>query len=320
MSPPASTLNPTGPTNAISLDLEPHHHHKCHYSLLSQDLGEACVFLAWVFRCLTLFRPSLTHFIDAGGSRGASQLTILTHLMHQLNHDIRSDPPERPCTVFDMIGGVGSGGFIAILLVVFGLTVEDTLEEFINLSVNILGKQDIDAETRTTVLLKYIDDLLTKYEIDPTLRLLDGNNRSKGCKLAVAISYRSNAGSVCFLRNYITRQGQAPNLTIAEAILATVATPPLFTSTQVLKSTTTFDYIGEDWALSNPTREIIAEAHEAFGADEKVACLLSLGCGHAGIFAAPDSSSMKEWNKLLERLAMDGERKAESLGSHMGPL
>ncbi|KIM27338.1 hypothetical protein M408DRAFT_24562, partial [Serendipita vermifera MAFF 305830] len=258
--------------------------------------------------------------LDAGGSRGISQLVILDHLMYRLNHDTRSNPPERPCTVFDIIGGVGSGGFIAILLVVFGLTAEDALEEFTDLSVNILDKQDIDAETRTAALRKYVEDLLVKYEIDPNLRLLDVNDRSKGCKLAVAISYKSNAGSIFMLRNYSCRRKRSSNLTISEAILATLATPPLFTSTQVLRNAATFDYIGADWTLSNPTQEIITEAHEAFSADEKVACLLSLGCGHAGIFATPEGSSMAEWNRLLERLVIDGERKAESLGSQMGQL
>ncbi|KIM27345.1 hypothetical protein M408DRAFT_24574 [Serendipita vermifera MAFF 305830] len=258
--------------------------------------------------------------LDAGGSRGISQLTILTHLMYRLNHDTCNDPPTRPCTVFDMIGGVGSGGFIAILLVAFGLTAEDALEEFANLSVNILDKQDIDAETRTMFLQEYVEDLLLRHKIDHNLGPLDVNDRSKGCKLAVFVSYKSNAGSTCMLRNRSSRQEQSPNVTIAEALLATLATPPLFTPVQVLKNAATFEYIGADWTLSNPTQEIIAEAHEALGADERVACLLSLGCGHPGIFATPERASMAEWNKLLERLAMDGERRAESIRSQMGQL
>ncbi|KIM32059.1 hypothetical protein M408DRAFT_20414 [Serendipita vermifera MAFF 305830] len=222
--------------------------------------------------------------------------------MYRLNHDNGRDPPERPCNVFDLIGGVGSGGFIAILLVVFGLTTEEASEEFANMSINILDKEDIDAETRTAALRGYVGDLLAKYKIYQSARLLDTNDHSKGCKLAVAISYKRNAGSVCILRNFSSRQEQPLNLTIAEANAATL------------------DYIGADWTLSNPIQEIIAEAHETFGGDEKVACPLSLGCGHAGIFATPESSSMVELGKLLERLAMDGERKAESIGSLMGQL
>ncbi|KIM27322.1 hypothetical protein M408DRAFT_311186 [Serendipita vermifera MAFF 305830] len=240
--------------------------------------------------------------------------------MYRLNHDTRIEPPYRPCTVFDMIGGVGSGGFIAILLVIFGLTAEEASEEFANLSVNILDNHALDVETRTAALRKYVDDLLAKYKIDETTRLLDANDRSKGCKLAVVISYKNHVGSICILRNYSSRQDQTPNLTITEAVLATLAIPPFFNSTQVLKNASTFDYIGADWTLSNPTQEIVAEAHESFGAEEKVACLLSLGCGHAGIFATPETSAISEWNRLLERLAMDGERKAESIGSQMGRL
>ncbi|KIM20565.1 hypothetical protein M408DRAFT_333927 [Serendipita vermifera MAFF 305830] len=258
--------------------------------------------------------------LDAGGSRGISQLTILSHLMYRINNDIDSKPSERPCTIFDMIGGVGSGGFIAILLAVLGLTAEEASEEFANLSLNILDKQDIDAETRTNALRGYVNDLLAKYRIDQNSRLIDTNNRSKGCKLAVAISYKHNTGSICILRNYTSRQEKSLNLTITEAVLATLATPPLFASAQIIKDTVMFDYIGADLILNNPTQEVVAEAHEAFGAEENVACLLNLGSGHAGVFSTPEDSSMVELAKLLERLAMDGERKAESIGSQMGQL
>jgi len=50
--------------------------------------------------------------LDAGGSRSISQLKILEELMHRLNYDEESDDMSRPCDVFDMICGVGSGGYV----------------------------------------------------------------------------------------------------------------------------------------------------------------------------------------------------------------
>jgi hypothetical protein len=73
--------------------------------------------------------------------------------------------------------------FIAILLVVLGLTAEGALGEFINLSVNILQPHRLDAQARTSELKKYIDLLLKKHEIPRTMHLLDPNERSRGCKL-----------------------------------------------------------------------------------------------------------------------------------------
>jgi hypothetical protein len=73
--------------------------------------------------------------------------------------------------------------FIAILLVVLGLTAEDALEEFINLSVNILQPQRLDAQARTSKLKNYVDILLKRHGIKKNMRLLDPNERSRGCKL-----------------------------------------------------------------------------------------------------------------------------------------
>jgi hypothetical protein len=73
--------------------------------------------------------------------------------------------------------------FIAILLVIFGLTAEESMDEFIELSVNILEKRGIDAEARTVALKIYIENLLEKYELEKERRLLDPNDHSKGCQL-----------------------------------------------------------------------------------------------------------------------------------------
>ena len=116
------------------------------------------------------------------------------------------------------------------------------------------------------------------------------------------------------------RHEQTVNLTIAEALLVTLSTPPLFTSTSVLKDAATFKFIGADWSLSNPTQEIIAEAHVTFGGDERVACLLNPGPGHPGTFSSPEGTGLLEWNGFLEGLATDGQRMAGSLESQMGNL
>jgi hypothetical protein len=73
--------------------------------------------------------------------------------------------------------------FIAILLVTLGLTAEQALDEFLEFSVNILEKQGVDAKARTMGLRLHIDKLLEKYGIGSDKRLMDPNDRSKGCKL-----------------------------------------------------------------------------------------------------------------------------------------
>jgi hypothetical protein len=52
--------------------------------------------------------PSLTYQADAGGS--ISQLKILSEVMLNFSQEVEIGALHRPCTVFDIICGVGSGG------------------------------------------------------------------------------------------------------------------------------------------------------------------------------------------------------------------
>ncbi|KIM20771.1 hypothetical protein M408DRAFT_54598, partial [Serendipita vermifera MAFF 305830] len=69
---------------------------------------------------------------DAGGPRGISQLETLKHIMDRLDDNADGDANKRPCEVFAMIGGTGTGGLIAIFLAVLEMTVNEALETFIN--------------------------------------------------------------------------------------------------------------------------------------------------------------------------------------------
>jgi hypothetical protein len=124
----------------------------------------------------------------------------------------------------------------------------------------------------------------------------------------------------CTLRNYIARHEQAPNTTVIEALMATLATPPLFSSTTILHDSDTLEYIGADMTLSNPTGEVISEAYATFTSDQPVACLLSLGCGRLGVVSTPLDSNLASWNRFLETLITDGDQKAQTIDSQMGHL
>ena len=132
--------------------------------------------------------------------------------------------------------------------------------------------------------------------------------------------YKNHVGVPCVLRNYIARHEPPTNLTIAEAMLATCATPPLFTSTSIEKDFTTFEYTSGDLGLSNPTGEIIAEAHRAFNDDATVACLLSIGCGHSGVKPSPSDSGVATWIDFLNHVTMDSEKTAREMAAKMKHL
>ncbi|KIM30830.1 hypothetical protein M408DRAFT_271207 [Serendipita vermifera MAFF 305830] len=240
--------------------------------------------------------------------------------MHRLRSERDKGEIDRPCSLFDMIGGTGTGGFIAILFVIFGITIEMAYEEFIELSANVLELTEVDAQTRTAILKGHIEALLDRHKLERSARLMDSFEGSRGCKLVVPISYKANVGSVRILRNFSVRQEPALNMTIAEALLATLATSPLFSPLSLIKDGATTEYIGGDTTISDPTPNLLDEAYGTFGSEALVACLLSIGCGHPGPIAAESASDVATWYGLTDRLLADGERKAQQLESRMGHL
>jgi len=55
--------------------------------------------------------------LDGGGVRGLSSLLILRNIMEEIARRQGPGTAEaRPCEYFDLIGGTGTGGLIAIML------------------------------------------------------------------------------------------------------------------------------------------------------------------------------------------------------------
>lgn len=260
---------------------------------------------------------------DAGGSRAISQLQILKHVPDQA-YDIPLDYPEerkeKPCEVFDLIGGVGSGGLVAILLVIFGLTASEALEEFTEFSVKVFKDVNPDPMMQTRKLKRAVQDILEKHEVIPERKLISIQNPMPRCKLIVPVMYKNHVGSTCILSNISSRGEPSTNLTVAEAMLATMATAPTFDPVAVSKDFSSFEYISGELGLSNPVREVIAGAHRAFGNESTIACLLSIGCGNSGVNRALSASESESRTHFLERVAFDSEKAAAEIDAQVGQL
>jgi hypothetical protein len=89
----------------------------------------------------------LTSYIDAGGPQGISQLLILKDVMERLSKDEHADSQgviKPPCEVFDVIGGVGTGGSVWFT---FALEIHDILTE-IQVDCHFSGGSQNDSEGR----------------------------------------------------------------------------------------------------------------------------------------------------------------------------
>ncbi|KAL8659832.1 MAG: hypothetical protein Q9202_006931 [Teloschistes flavicans] len=114
--------------------------------------------------------------IDGGGLQGISSLFILDNLLKEIarnNHVLGGKP--RPCDVFDVIAGIGPGGWLALLLGRFQMDVSAALAEWYNL-IECITPQTKTEELRmrlkhhsyfhTDRLLEQIDQLTNFYETD----------------------------------------------------------------------------------------------------------------------------------------------------------
>lgn len=114
--------------------------------------------------------------IDGGGLQGISSLLILDKLLNAIapsNQDLDSRP--RPCDVFDVIAGIGSGGWLALLLGRFQMDVSAALAEWYNLIDCITPKSKVEEIRMRLVehsyfhpdrLVEQIDQLADFYETD----------------------------------------------------------------------------------------------------------------------------------------------------------
>ena len=80
------------------------------------------------------------------------------------------------------------------------------------------------------------------------------------------------------LRNYDSVHSSY-NPTIIEAIRIAWATPGLFSSIRVGPTLMQEVLISAVNSVNNPTSKAVEEAHDAFGKDRRVSCLVSLGTG-----------------------------------------
>jgi len=90
---------------------------------------------------------NLLLFADGGGVRGLSTLLILQDLMSRINICVRnqrdSEDHVDPHEIFDLVAGTSTGGLIAIMLGKLGMTIEECIEAYHELSKTIFSKKTL---------------------------------------------------------------------------------------------------------------------------------------------------------------------------------
>ncbi|KIW90642.1 uncharacterized protein Z519_08425 [Cladophialophora bantiana CBS 173.52] len=104
--------------------------------------------------------------IDGGGLRGLSAVMVLKHIMAKINHD-RADKLQ-PYEVFDLIGGTGVGGLVALMLGRLHMPLDKVEEAYTDL----LGKIFHSSEVVRKLSDHMSRDLDTSYEVAQEVQAL----------------------------------------------------------------------------------------------------------------------------------------------------
>ncbi|KAJ7448129.1 hypothetical protein FB451DRAFT_766154 [Mycena latifolia] len=237
--------------------------------------------------------------LDGGGAGVLSELLILERIMYQVQITSGSDMIPAPCDYFEVIGGSGTGGIIALMLGRLRMSIADSISAY--------EKLQPEPKGGSTEQFK-------ASQLEVALRQIFGEEKMKDasphvCKTFVCAMHESNLnGSIPELfRSYDTQEEPAHNCTIWEAARATSATPGLFKPIEIGQGGVRPKYISGSVGNNNPTSLVVAEAQQMYPS-QPIILVVSVGSGHPDTIQIPRSPSLTAMAKTLKSIATDCER------------
>jgi hypothetical protein len=141
---------------------------------------------------------------DSGGPGTYSQLLIIREYMVRLSNDIDIDEEDvYPADYFDLIGGVGFGGYaiacigvisyhlfrlIAIFLGHLRMNVDEATEALLDVALAVFpnsSQPNSDPETRMGRLSESVKNILQNRGIPPDRKMHEKGEEPRGCKVYV---------------------------------------------------------------------------------------------------------------------------------------
>ncbi|KAH8826740.1 hypothetical protein DL96DRAFT_1211556 [Flagelloscypha sp. PMI_526] len=243
-------------------------------------------------------------------------LLILQEIASRYEDDKKSLPGSfRASETFQMIGGVGDGGLLALMLGQFGISANDAIREYHQVLEAIHqhpDSADWSKEERSqrleTVLKAFVASKTNPS--DENRSLVDPKEESPRCKVFVTAMHAVNLHHPILLRNYRSRtDADPPKCTVVEAIRATIAMPDFFMPVTLGPPHRQIDYFSPAcYGFNNPIDQVRQEAKAVFPG-QSISCIISLGCGHPGPVQIKDAK--EDTARAVVQLAMDSVRAAE---------
>ncbi|KAL3462605.1 acyl transferase/acyl hydrolase/lysophospholipase [Aspergillus heterothallicus] len=228
--------------------------------------------------------------LDGGGVRGLATLHILKNLMEAID---RENPPK-PCDFFDMIGGTGSGGLLAIMLGRLKMDIDQCITAYTRLCKHVFGRKKrlsltgMGSMTKRRSKAKH-DGQRVVFALKSILRELGHEDREillqdvdLSCRVFVCVTDASTHKLIP-LSTYPSKYCPTElykNTKIWEAAAATFANPSLFDPVVLGPSRRRFT--DSSAQANNPIREVWIEAKNVWRLttlESQLRCLVSIGTG-----------------------------------------
>ncbi|KAG6875306.1 hypothetical protein C0992_004368, partial [Termitomyces sp. T32_za158] len=251
--------------------------------------------------------------IDDGGVRGLSELIILQEIMHRLMYMEKTQSLPKPCDYFDIIGGAGTGGVIALMLGRLHMPIDLAIHHYVLFCQKVFSdvkKWGIGPEKfKANVFESAMKDILQSTGF-PEDVLMQENDPS--CTSFVVAIPSKNMTPRTF-RTYQVRANQGSNCTVVQAAHATTAAPDLFKPVSIISGGLSKTFVGAPLGCSNPTRLVLNEAMEVFGLSQPVAYFVNIGAGNPGSVSwVPHKGFGTKMMKLFYQISTDCEAEAEN--------
>ncbi|KAL1760239.1 acyl transferase/acyl hydrolase/lysophospholipase [Schizophyllum commune] len=234
-----------------------------------------------VYASLTVPGPGVRLLaFDDGGIRGLTMLLLLRKIFVRVQQAACLPAMPLPCEYFDIIAGSGTGGCIALLLGRLQLPIETAIECYAQIVKQVFAQIKGDGSFRPSQLEKVIREISRRYGDGEDTPLLD--TQSSACKTFVLTREDAGFGNTSLrrLRTYTHRTEPTAQLTLVEAVRATMGNPTFFKPLMVGRGPATVTFLDAGDHHCNPVSDLLDEASLVYPT-RHVAYLLSLGPGTA---------------------------------------
>lgn len=127
-----------------------------------------------------------------------------------------------------------------------------------------------------------------------------------------------NISNPRLFRTYMVRESESYNCPIWQAARATSAAPTFFKRIRIGQKGLEEEFVDGGLGCNNPVKQVLEEAEAVFGSDRCVACIISIGCGQAGVIGlkSPDAFQRAlplDLVSVLRKIATECETAAEEI-------